>query len=220
MKLHLLKKRELSAGLLNVILFFSTFLLTGLIGNRLYAQPANTYSFAASSGTFTPLVGATATSLASTADDAISTAFPIGFTFVYDGVSYTQAMASSNGVLLFGTGRAGTANNNLATATATQRPGIAPLWDDLQCRQGVNYLLSGTAPNRVLTVEWLNMEWNWGANNAVMSFQVRLYETTNVLDIIYRQEANAGNPGGSSGASIGIMGVASNNFISLTNTTT
>ncbi|MFN5884002.1 MAG: hypothetical protein ACK445_01560, partial [Bacteroidota bacterium] len=129
-------------------------------------------------------------------------------------------MASSNGVLLFGTGRAGTANNNLATATATQRPGIAPLWDDLQCRQGVNYLLSGTAPNRVLTVEWLNMDWNWGANNAVMSFQVRLYETTNVLDIIYRQEANAGNPGGSSGASIGIMGVASNNFISLTNTTT
>ncbi|MFN6082257.1 MAG: T9SS type A sorting domain-containing protein [Bacteroidota bacterium] len=220
MKLHLLKKRELSAGLLNVILFFSTFLLTGLIGNRLYAQPANTYSFAASSGTFTPNVGGTATSLATTADFGISTAFPIGFTFNFDGNNYTQVMASADGVLLFGTGRAATGTNNLATTTATQRPGIAALWDDLQCRQGVNYLLSGTAPNRVLTVEWLNMEWNWGANNAVMSFQVRLYETTNVLDIIYRQEANAGNPGGSSGASIGIMGVASNNFISLTNTTT
>lgn len=199
------------------IMVLFLFLLTGLIGNRLYAQPANTYSFAASSGTFTPNVGGTLTSIATTADDAISSAFPIGFTFVYEGVSYTQAMASSNGVLLFGTGRTQSTVNNLATTTATQRPGVAPLWDDLQCTQGVNYLLSGTAPNRVLTVEWLNMEWNFGANAATISFQVKLYETTNQIEIIYRQEPAAGNPSGSAGASIGIMGVAATNFISLGN---
>ncbi|MFN7313457.1 MAG: T9SS type A sorting domain-containing protein [Bacteroidota bacterium] len=199
------------------IMVLSLFLLTGLIGNRLYAQPANTYSFAASSGTFTPNVGGTLTSLATTADDAISTAFPIGFTFVYDGVSYTQAMASSNGVLLFGTGRTGSATNNLATTTATQRPGVAPLWDDLQCTQGVNYLLTGTAPNRVLTVEWLNMEWNYTSTTAVISFQVKLYESTNVIEFIYRQEPTAVVNGT---ASIGIMGVASNNFMSLNNSGT
>lgn len=192
------------------------FLLTGLVENRAHGQPVNTYVFSASSGTFTPLVGATATSIAATADGAISTAFPIGFTFNFDGNNYTQVMASSDGVLLFGTGRTQTLTNNLATTTATQRPGIAPLWDDLQCRQGVTYQLSGTAPNRVLTVEWLNMEWNYNANAATISFQVKLYETTNVAEMIYRQET-AGVTNGS--ASIGIMGVTSNNYISLTNST-
>ena len=197
-----------------LIFAFSLFLLTGLTGIRLYAQPANPYSFAASSGTFTPLVGATNTSVARTADFGISAAFPIGFTFNFDGNNYTQVMASADGVLLFGTGRTATAANNLATATATQRPGIAALWDDLQCRSGVTYQLSGVAPNRILTVEWLNMEWDWTAPAAVISFQVRLYETSNIVDIIYRQEPSAVLNGT---ASIGIMGVASNNFISLNN---
>ncbi|MFA9212423.1 MAG: T9SS type A sorting domain-containing protein [Candidatus Methylacidiphilales bacterium] len=190
-------------------------LLTIMIVFQAKAQTANTYQFAASSGTFTPLVGGTATSLVATADDDISTAFPIGFTFVYEGISYTQVMAMSNGPLLFGTGRTQTAANNLATATATQRPGVVALWDDLQCSSGVTYQLSGVAPNRVLTVQWLNMEWNWSSTVA-LSYQVQLYETTNVINFIYRQEAG-GNPAGSGGASIGIMGVASANFISLQN---
>ncbi len=195
--------------------FIGLALLTIMAVFQAAAQTANTYSFATSTATFTPLVGGTATSLVATADDAISAAFPIGFTFVYEGISYTQVMASSNGPLLFGTGRTGTATNNLATATATQRPGVAALWDDQQCTAGVTFQLSGVAPNRVLTVQWLNMEWNWSATVA-LSYQVKLYETSNVIDFIYRQEAG-GNPTGSGGASIGIMGVASANFISLQN---
>ncbi|TAE90186.1 MAG: hypothetical protein EAY81_01105, partial [Bacteroidetes bacterium] len=206
-QLHLMRRR--SAKLVGIVL------LAVMAAFQAAAQTANTYNFAASTGTFTPLVGGTATSLDATADDAISTAFPIGFTFVYEGISYTQVMASSNGPLLFGTGRTGTAANNLATGTATQRPGVAALWDDLQCTAGVTFQLSGVAPNRVLTVEWLNMEWNWNST-AALSYQVKLYETTNVIEFIYRQEAG-GNPTGSGGASIGIMGVASANFISLQN---
>ncbi|MBS1570266.1 MAG: hypothetical protein JST45_12630, partial [Bacteroidetes bacterium] len=175
----------------------------------------NTYTFTPVAGTYTPLSGATATSLVATADDAMSTAFNIGFNFVFNGNTYTQVMASSNGTLLFGTGRTQSTTNNLATTTATQRPGVAPLWDDLQCTAGATYQVSGTSPNQVLTVEWLNMEWNYSSGTPAISFQVKLYETTNVIECIYRQEATAAASGS---ASIGIMGTASTDFISLQNT--
>lgn len=185
--------------------------MTSLSG---FAQTAASYGFSTFTGTFTPLVGGTSTSLAATADDAISTTFPIGFSFTYCGTAYTTVQASSNGVLLFGSGRTGTATNNLATTTATQRPGVAPLWDDNQLTSGVTYQLSGASPNQVLTVEWLNLEWNYSSGTSVISYQVMLYETTNVIECLYRQEATAVNAGS---ASIGIMGTASTDFISLQN---
>lgn len=177
-------------------------------------QAVNQYSFTASSGTFTPITTGTSTSLVATADDAISTAFNIGFTFNFGGTNYTQVMASSNGALLFGTGRTGTATNNLATTTLTQRPGIAPLWDDQACTVGVKYELTGTSPNQVLTVEWLNMKWSWNGAGPTISYQVKLYETTNVVECVYRQEATASTGGG---GSIGIMGATATDYLSLQN---
>lgn len=170
-----------------------------------------------SSGTFTPLTGATATSLSTTADDAISTSFPIGFNFAYGGVTYTSLRASSNGLLTFNATGTSTAANNLATTTAAARPALAPLWDDMACTVGVNYKLSGSAPNRTLTVEWLNMKWNYSATGPVISFQVILYETSNIIDFIYRQESVAYNAGFSGGASIGLVGVATTDYLSLQN---
>ncbi|MBC8884224.1 hypothetical protein H9X57_15230 [Flavobacterium piscinae] len=111
---------------------------------------------------------------------------------------------NSNGLFTFNATGNSTAANNLATTTTTVRPGLAPLWDDLQCTAGVTYQVSGTSPNRVLTVEWLNMEWNWNSTVGI-SFQVKLYEGTNIIEYVYRPEAD-GNPTGSSGASIGLMG--------------
>jgi len=179
----------------------------------------NTYAFSSLSGTFTPLSGGTQTSLAATDDDAMSAAFPIGFTFVYNGTNFTTVQASSNGQLLFGTGRTQTTANNLATTTATERPGVAPLWDDLQCTSGVSYTVTGVAPYRTLTVEWLNMEWNYQSNTGAISFQVQLNETTNIIDIIYRQESTAYSAGFTGGASIGIMGTTATDFISLADVT-
>ena len=167
---------------------------------------------------FEPLVGATSTSLTATADDAISASFPIGFSFVFDGNSYTSLRASSNGLLTFNATGSTTTSNNLATTTSSCRPGMSALWDDLQCTSGVKYKLEGSAPNRVLTVEWLNMEWNYSSGTPVISFQVKLYETTNVIDFVYRQESTAYNAGFSGGASIGLMGVGAANFLSLQNT--
>lgn len=180
-----------------------------------FSQVSTTYQFSALTGTFTPLTGATNSSLSLTADGGASAAVPIGFTFIYNQISYDQVKMTSDGVLLFGTAGTSTLTNNLATTTATQRPGVAPLWDDLQCTEGVKYQTTGTAPNRVFTAEWLNMEWRYNANAAVISFQVILYESTNVIDFIYRQDAAATNATTSNGASVGIMGSTSTDYISL-----
>jgi len=194
---------------INSWVLFCVFSLASMFGAN--AQ-VNTYGFSASSGAFTPLVGGITSGLAATADDNLSAALPIGFNFVYNGITYTTFKVNSNGALFFGTGNTG-GGNDLATATASYRPGLAPLWDDLQCTEGITYQLSGTPTvDQKLTVEWKNMEWNYASGTPVISFQVILHEVTNRIDFVYRQEATAVNTGS---ASIGIMGTSPTDFISL-----
>ena len=194
------------------------------------AQPPN-YAFQAASGTYTPLVGGTSVVLtygtsAVPYDDGITTpanAVPLGFTFNYNGTNYTSIKPCANGWASFNT-TALTANtdtwtNNLASGPATnQRPLIAPLWDDhdMVAVGRITYQLSGTAPNQVLTIEWSNAEWDFNATVGVISFQVKLYETTNIIEFIYKQEAGSIAPNGG-GASIGLStaGTGSNSFLSL-----
>ncbi|MDP5098806.1 MAG: proprotein convertase P-domain-containing protein [Crocinitomicaceae bacterium] len=199
--------KKWKSGLLLCFLFATAF-------SSLQAQVVNTYGFSATSGTYTPLVGGTTSGLAATADDNLSAALPIGFNFVYGGTTFTTFKVCSNGAVYFGTG-ATTALNNLATATASQRPGLAPLWDDLQCTSGINYLTTGAPGSQVLTIQFATMEWNWQSTTSVISFQVKLYEGTNRIDFVYQQEAT---PVSSGSASIGLMGLASTDFISLQGT--
>lgn len=182
-----------------------------LLGNIAVAQ---TYSFTALGGTFTANSGGTVLHNASI-DDAISTSTPIGFNFVYGCDTYTTFSASTNGWM--GLGSAAYFSNTFNNLnTVTERPVIAPLWDDIETSASgnVNYRLTGVAPNRVLTVEWLNMHWDFTATNPVISFQVKLYETTNRIEFIYRQEGAAVVPGS---ASIGLALATSGQFYSLNN---
>ncbi|MBK9671719.1 MAG: hypothetical protein IPO70_05590 [Bacteroidetes bacterium] len=179
------------------------------------ATNANNYTFTAINGSFTPLSGGTSASVTTTADEEMSTAFNIGFNFGFAGTTYTTVQAGSNGVLLFGSGKTNTLTNNLATITTSQRPGVAPLWDDIQCSNGIKYQVSGTPGSQVLTVEWINMEWNYQSSTTVVSFQAKLYEGTNVIEFVYRDDGATVNLGS---ASIGIMGTNSSDFISVQST--
>ena len=201
-----------------------------LLFSKANAQPPN-YAFEAASGTYTPLVGGIPVILtygtsAVPYDDGITTpanAVPIGFTFNYNGTNYTSIKPCANGWASFNT-TALTANtdtwtNNLVSGPATnQRPLIAPLWDDhdMVAIGRVTYQLSGTAPTQVLTIEWSNAEWDFNATVGVISFQVKLYETSNVIEFIYKQEAGSIAPNGG-GASIGLTatGTGNNSFLSL-----
>ncbi|MCX7697687.1 MAG: T9SS type A sorting domain-containing protein [Bacteroidales bacterium] len=171
------------------------------------------YNFSATTGTYSPLTGAT-TIHASGVDDVISGWIPIGFNFTYNCQTYSQVKVSSNGWLTFNDLTSSYATNNLSNTVGNI---IAPLWDDLQVSSTgvVRYNITGTAPNRVFTVEWFQMEWNYLANADVISFQVKLYETSNRIDFIYQQGPGAVNSGS---ASIGINGNTSGDFYSLDGT--
>ncbi|KAA9331630.1 T9SS type A sorting domain-containing protein [Hymenobacter busanensis] len=193
--------------------------LTGL--STAHAQ-VDTYTFAASQGTYTPLTGGTVLPDI-LADTYLTPSIPLGFNFVFDGTVYTSVKAASDGYLTFSpTATSSSLTNNLATGTAANRPLVAPLWDDMDGRptgataQG-SYLTSGTAPNRVFTFEWLNWEWRYNATGPVISFQVKLYEGTNRVEFIYRPESAPTNATATSGASIGLsgLGTGSGSFLSV-----
>lgn len=191
------------------------------------AQPA--YSFLATSGTYTPISGGTLLTFTyngvNNNDDGILTpanAINIGFTFNYNGTNYTTIRPCANGFAAFSNtalaNNTDTWTNNLAGGVGTQRPILAPLWDDLDMTPGsVTWELSGTSPNQVLTIQWANARWQYSATAAVISFQLKLYETTNVIEFIYNQEAGALANAGDLGASIGIStgGTGNNSFMSL-----
>ncbi len=193
------------------------------------------YTFSASSGTYTPLSGGTAVTLvsagvtgASTTDEGFANSVPIGFTLNYNGVNYTAVHINTNGFLAFGTPfipADGYYVNNLSTGPVplpSARPVIAPFWDDLDIDttggNRITYSTSGTAPNRIFIVQYSNVRVDYSSTRPVLSFQVKFYETTNVIEFIYRQEAGA-VVNTSGGASIGITaaGTGSGNFISLSN---
>ena len=135
-------------------------------------------------------------------DDNRSVATDIGFDFWYNGTRYTQFSVSTNGYVDFSTSTAnggpttgafGYSNAAFSNTNAGNRtyPALAPFYDDMTAQGGVDalgnsikYLTTGTTPNRVLTIEWINMA-VYGNTSPSLNFQVKLYETTGVIEYIY-----------------------------------
>lgn len=179
--------------LLSLVLFFTFFIN--------YGQSASNYCFTARSGTYPTLTGTTnVPGLAATDDEAVSNAITLPFNFTFGGSAYNQVKVSSNGWLTFGS-TTNAAYVNTSGNAASSKPILFPLWDDLQNRTIPRYVVSGSAPNRIFKLEWSQQEWDFNANNDVISFQVWLYETSNVIEYYYKQGGTAVNNGS---ASIGI----------------
>ena len=190
-----------------ILLVFSVFTFS------LNAQ--NQYSAAASTGTYSALVGGTAFTWTESVanDEGYTSPTPIGFSFNYNGTAFTQFQASTNGFIRLGTGlAAATASDAL---NGTLRSIIAPLWEDLAVTNttvDITYQLSGVTPNQVMTIEWNNMKWNKTATG-LSQFQLKLYEVDNHIEFIY----GTLNPSTSIAASIGL---ADNTVISTTGSAT
>ena len=191
------------------------FLIIYLLSASIAFSDANEYVFTSSAGTYTALSGATEI-MGANQDDVISSSQTIGFDFVYDGITYTTYKVSSNGFVNIGGNLTNSYNaNNLASGT--YKPVFAPLWDDMQTGSsgGIYYELSGSSPNRVLTIEFKNIKWKYGASNENRQYQVKLYETTNVIEFIFSVVDNGES---SPTASIGINDATggSGHFLSIT----
>lgn len=183
-----------------------------------FSQVAN-YGYTATTSTWAANSSPTVlTGLGAVINDALSAATNIGFTFTYNGVAYTQFKASTNGFLTFNTANTlAQPTNNLNTSA--DRVILAVLWDDNQtgAAGNVNYKLTGTTPTQVLTIEWKALRWNKSGYSAgTIDCQIKLYESTNVIEYIYNRGTyqSFGNSGGI-GASIGLGGATSGDFLSL-----
>ena len=158
------------------------------------AQISN-YTFTEGVGAYAALSG---TNITATGDDGIQNTLPIGFTFNYAGVDFTTFSVTTNGWIRLGGDIPTSAWINNATNFngTTFRPMIAPIWDDNHRNTGtISYSVSGVSPNQIFTVDYnaVNIGGN-GATNAtnLANYQIKLYETTNVIEFHYGAMATAG----------------------------
>ena len=172
----------------------------------------NTYVFTQSTQTYTAING-TGTLIAGSTncDDATFGTFPIGFTFTYNGAPQTTFGVCCNGFMIFGA-----VPSSSYTPLSTWTNVIAPGGQDCQLYSdgAIYYQTTGSAPNRVCTIEWYHQGF-WPTSGNELSYQVKLYETTNAVQLVYQ----TGSHISSSVFQVGINGSPNTDFANRTTTT-
>ncbi len=193
-------------------------MLAMFVGIKLQSQNISSYTFSASSGTFTQLTSGTIKALTGGGlDDGYYGGIPLGFNFNYGGTNYNSISACTNGWISFVSSMTLTSEiNDLTAGLSGARPIIAPLWDDLYMSTGAFKYFADTigGTDSVFTAEWLNVRWFYSVATPVISIQVKLFKNNGRIQFIYRQDST---PVSGASASIGLMGTSlgSGNFISL-----
>lgn len=191
----------------NLILAF----LFSLLGfTDIFGQVAN-YTFSESAGTYTTITGTTA--ITSGWDDTVTTnSIPIGFTFNFNGTNYTNCSINSNGYITFG---ATTSANTLYTPISNNtgyNGAISALGIDLidNNTRDIIYTTTGTAPNRVFTVQWRQTVRI--ARGGRFDFQIKLTETSNIINVVYGTCAPTGNNAQAINVQVGLRGSSNTDF--------
>lgn len=176
-----------------------------LTTTTIFSQSISNYSTARTTGITYTSISSNGNSVATwrntgqySQDDNRSIPLDIGFDFWFNGTRYTQFNVSTNGFVDFssstangtGTGAYGYSNTRF-TNTSPTGLALAPMYDDMTAQGGdealgnsIKYLTTGSAPNRVLTIEWINMA-VYNNTSPDLNFQVKLYETSGIIEFIY-----------------------------------
>lgn len=151
-----------------------------------YKSQVGTYTFSQSTATYTEISGGT-NLFTTNWDNNVSSALPIGFTFNFNGQDFTNCYVSSNGFLTFGSD----AENNdyyPISGTDTYIGSVSGLGRNLTNNgRSLSYTTTGVSPNRVFIVQWKDARRYDGNNirNGNFNFQIKLYETTNKVEVHY-----------------------------------
>lgn len=209
---------------------------TALFGFRASAQTIPQYVFTQLTGqSYSAISGGTVVGTTTSDDQTFidpanptvsgttGTGFPIGFNFTYGGNVYDRFAVNNNGYIFLGQSALSPAVNTDAafwstftnpmaytssSAPATLQGRIAAFANDLYAMAGASLRLQtiGTTPNQTLVVQWQGYN-NHGNSADNLNFQVRLYETSNVIDVAYGQMTHS-NTGAGYTCQVGLRGSA------------
>jgi hypothetical protein len=134
-------------------------------------------------------------------DDDVTNVLKIGFDFYMMGVRYDQFSVNSNGAIKLGQFRIGAQEFNGGSNPFPQIDGsiIAPFLANLATSNTgkIHYALTGTSPNRRLTVEFLNMKISNLSGAPTATSQVSIFETSGKIRFDYSNGAfNIGSSAG------------------------
>jgi hypothetical protein len=146
------------------------------------------YTFTTSTSTYSAIASGSVLGT-NTNDNNFFNAVPIGFAFNFLGANYTNVSVNSNGYLKFGSPQIYVSttlpiDNGLGIDSL-----ISALGSDLESISSgtatgvLSYTTLGISPNKTFVVQWANYT-SFG-NADILNFQIRLYETTNKIDVIY-----------------------------------
>lgn len=145
-------------------------------------------------------------------DDFSFDNLPIGFDFYLAGSLHTQMSVTTNGYIVLDSSSSAAFFSILS---GQENNVIAPFGADLRAiaaNASLEYLTTGTAPNRVCTIQWSNYAYFGGQGN--LNFQIKLYETSNCIKFIYGNN-QFGQP---MGTQIGMRGSTVQDFVALGDT--
>ncbi|MBT2558648.1 T9SS type A sorting domain-containing protein [Hymenobacter sp. ISL-91] len=209
--------------------------LLGLATGAAHAQSLN-YNVANTTnvgGTYTDLLATGNIITTANTDDANSAATPIGFTFSFNGQSFTNFVLNTNGAIRLGDvapsaadlfitqDQNSTATDPLTSTNSANTNILMPFNIDLiagTAAGGAEYRVAttGTAPNRVCTIQWKNVSDKAGTGTdaaatqyASFNFQVKLYETSNRVEFVYGTAVAGTGTAGARFPNVGIKGSGS-----------
>ncbi|AYZ14150.1 T9SS C-terminal target domain-containing protein [Chryseobacterium arthrosphaerae] len=191
-----------------------------------YAQ-VSSYTFSQSSGTYAPITGTvldTATGNTSTTN-LNSNIYPLSlpFGFVFNGVSYNSLNVSTNGFITFGSTAPSTTYTTPVSGTTAYEGAVSVFGKDISsffdisgATGDISWETTGTAPNREIVIQWKNFRPNSSTSTTAVytfSFQIRLKETSNVIEMVYNNGSYlAGSTSVSGTAQIGLRGASATDF--------
>jgi hypothetical protein len=218
--------------------YFHSFLLflTAAFFHTASAQVATLYTFTQTFVPYLAVSGGTAFG-SSTSDDVVyvDPAIPlgsnhgasgpgvdIGFSFMFNNVRYDRVGICNDGWITFGKSILGTnavntnASNYFAvisassSASADLQNRIAVFCRDIEGQTGseIRAVTLGSSPNQTFVVQWSNYR-KYGATGDAFDFQIRLSETTNIVELVYGSFINGAVAGT---AQIGLRGIVNTDF--------
>ncbi len=155
---------------------------------------------------------------AMTFDDDNSSVQNIGFDFAYNGIIFTQFVLNTNGFIALGS--AAPVKNDYSVLSGNINA-IAAFNYDLDQASAAEYRVftSGVAGTRICTIQFENLkEFSSSAQYSNINFQIKLYETSNNIELVYGGFTASAQAPSPKSVGIGIIGTTTGQVVHVSKT--